>query len=67
MRKFLRGMVTLLCALSLVGCSTGADSLAELEQLEELEEITSGGRIMRPAYKSVSKLRDYVTIDKRLD
>ena len=39
MRKFLRGMVTLLCALSLVGCSTGADSLAELEELEQLEEI----------------------------
>ena len=39
MRKFLRGMVTLLCALSLVGCSTGADSLAELEELEQLEEL----------------------------
>lgn len=39
MRKFIRGMVTLLCALSLVGCSTDADSLAELEELEQLEEI----------------------------
>lgn len=32
-----------------------------------LEEITSGGRIMRPAYKSVSKSRTYVPIDKRVD
>ena len=39
MRKFFRGMVALLCVLSLVGCSTGADSLAELEELEQLEEI----------------------------
>lgn len=30
-----------------------------------LEELTSGGRIMRPAYKSVAKTRDYVPIDKR--
>lgn len=32
-----------------------------------LEEITSGGRIMRPAYKSVSKPRAYVPIENRLD
>ncbi|MBR1531764.1 MAG: citrate/2-methylcitrate synthase [Eubacterium sp.] len=30
-----------------------------------LEEITSSGRIMRPAYKSVSKPREFVPIDKR--
>ena len=30
-----------------------------------LEEITSSGRIMRPAYKSVSKPRNFVSIDKR--
>lgn len=38
MRKFIRGIVALLCVLSLVGCSTGADSLAELEQLEEIAQ-----------------------------
>ena len=32
-----------------------------------LEEITSGGRIMRPAYKSVSKLRDYVPLEQRTE
>ena len=30
-----------------------------------LEEITTSGRIMRPAYKSVSKPREFVPIDKR--
>ncbi|MBR3148631.1 MAG: citrate/2-methylcitrate synthase [Eubacterium sp.] len=30
-----------------------------------LEEITSSGKIMRPAYKSVSKPREFVPIDKR--
>lgn len=30
-----------------------------------LEELISGGRIMRPAYKSVSHLRKFVDIDKR--
>ena len=30
-----------------------------------LEEITSGGRIMRPAYKSVSKPRRFVELSKR--
>lgn len=30
-----------------------------------LEEISSNGKIMRPAYKSVSHSRDYVSIDKR--
>ena len=30
-----------------------------------LEEITSGGRIMRPAYKSVSKPRQFVPLDER--
>ena len=30
-----------------------------------LEEITSSGRIMRPAYKSVSKPREFVPLDKR--
>ena len=30
-----------------------------------LEEITSGGRIMRPAYKSVSRPKAYLPIDKR--
>lgn len=30
-----------------------------------LEEITSGGRIMRPAYKSVSKPREFVPLNER--
>ncbi|MBQ9518085.1 MAG: citrate synthase [Eubacterium sp.] len=30
-----------------------------------IEEITSSGKIMRPAYKSVSKVREFVPIDKR--
>lgn len=30
-----------------------------------LEEIVSGGRIFRPAYKSVSKRRKYVPVEKR--
>jgi citrate synthase len=30
-----------------------------------LEEIVSGGRIMRPAYKAVCKRRDYVPIEQR--
>ncbi|MBR1762180.1 MAG: citrate synthase [Eubacterium sp.] len=30
-----------------------------------LEEITSGGRIMRPAYKSVSKPRQFIPLDER--
>ncbi len=30
-----------------------------------LEELTSSGKIIRPAYKSVSKTRDYVPIEKR--
>ena len=30
-----------------------------------LEEITSGGRIMRPAYKSVSKSKSFIPLDKR--
>ena len=30
-----------------------------------LEEITSSGKIMRPAYKSVSKYRDFVPLDER--
>ena len=32
-----------------------------------LEELTSGGRIMRPAYKSVSKPRQYIPIDQRTE
>ena len=32
-----------------------------------LEEITSQGRIMRPAYKSVQKPRKYISIDDRQD
>ena len=32
-----------------------------------IEEITSGGKIMRPAYKSVSKPRTYIPIDKRTE
>lgn len=31
-----------------------------------LEELATGGRIIRPAYKSVMARRDYVTIDKRI-
>ena len=31
-----------------------------------IEELTTGGRIMRPAYKSVSKPRKYVPIDERV-
>ena len=38
MRKCVRGMLALLCALCLAGCSTEADSLAELEQLEEIAQ-----------------------------
>ena len=30
-----------------------------------LEEITSGGRIMRPAYKSVSKSREFIPMSER--
>lgn len=30
-----------------------------------LEELTSGGKIMRPAYKSVSKTREFKQIDER--
>jgi len=30
-----------------------------------IEEIVSGGRIMRPAYKSVSERRPYVSLDQR--
>ncbi|MBR3738642.1 MAG: citrate synthase [Eubacterium sp.] len=30
-----------------------------------LEEITSGGRIMRPAYKSVSKPREFIPLNQR--
>ena len=30
-----------------------------------IEELTSGGKIMRPAYKSVSKQRTYIPIDRR--
>lgn len=32
-----------------------------------LEELTSGGRIMRPAYKSVSHSRNFVDISKRTE
>ena len=32
-----------------------------------IEELTSGGRIMRPAYKSVSKPRAYIPIDQRTE
>ncbi len=32
-----------------------------------LEEISSNGKIMRPAYKSVSHSRDYISIDKRIN
>ena len=30
-----------------------------------LEELTTNGKIIRPAYKSVSRKRDYVSLDKR--
>ncbi len=30
-----------------------------------IEEVVTGGRIMRPAYKCVSKRREYVPVDKR--
>ncbi len=30
-----------------------------------LEELATGGRIIRPAYKAVSKNRDYIPMDKR--
>ncbi len=30
-----------------------------------LEELTSGGRIMRPAYKSVAKTREYTPLEER--
>ncbi len=30
-----------------------------------LEELVNGGKIIRPAYKSVMKQRDYVSLDKR--
>ena len=30
-----------------------------------IEEITSSGRIIRPAYKSIAKRRDYIPMDKR--
>ena len=32
-----------------------------------IEELTTGGRIMRPAYKSVSKPRPYIPIDQRTE
>jgi len=32
-----------------------------------IEEIMTGGRIIRPAYKSVSKKRNYVQIDQRIE
>ncbi len=32
-----------------------------------LEELTSGGKIMRPAYKSVSKPREFVDLTKRAE
>jgi len=32
-----------------------------------IEELVSGGRIMRPAYKCVSKRREYVPVEKRKD
>ena len=31
-----------------------------------IEELATGGRIIRPAYKSVMAKREYVTIDKRI-
>ena len=32
-----------------------------------LEELMTGGRIIRPAYKSVSTRREYIKIDDRVD
>lgn len=32
-----------------------------------IEELTTGGRIIRPAYKSVVKRREYIQIDARVD
>ena len=32
-----------------------------------IEELTTGGKIIRPAYKSVSTKRQYVKIDERID
>ncbi len=32
-----------------------------------IEELTTGGRIIRPAYKSVSRRREYIQIDERID
>lgn len=32
-----------------------------------IEELTTGGRIIRPAYKSVSTKRKYINIDERVD
>lgn len=48
MRKFIRGIVALLCALCLVGCSTGGDSLAELEQLEEIAQESVEENVATP-------------------
>lgn len=39
MRKCVKGILTLALAMCLMGCSSGADELAELENLEQLEEI----------------------------
>lgn len=30
-----------------------------------IEEIVNAGKIIRPAYKSVSPLRDYITMNER--
>ena len=30
-----------------------------------IEEVVTGGRIMRPAYKCVSKRREYIPVDER--
>lgn len=38
-KKCVRGILTLGLAMCLMGCSSGADELAELENLEQLEEI----------------------------
>lgn len=32
-----------------------------------MEELMTGGRIIRPAYKSVCAQRNYVKLDDRLD
>ena len=32
-----------------------------------MEELMTGGRIIRPAYKSVCAQRNYVKLDERLD